>query len=82
MCAPHTSDRGRRDTLASRPLSGLQLFADNLGDLETAVVDVAGADDAEAAGADLPIGKFALCWSIALEIASRFFASGEATRQV
>ena len=68
---------------------------------------VAGADDAEAAGADLPVGttgrprivsqpsrstsngfirtsaagngQFELCWSIALEIASRFFASGEAT---
>ena len=27
-------------------------------------------------------GQFALCWSIALEIASRFFASGEATTEV
>ena len=27
-------------------------------------------------------GQFELCWSIALEIASRFFASGEATPQV
>ena len=26
-------------------------------------------------------GQLALCWSIALEIASRFFASGEATRK-
>ncbi len=89
---------------------GLQLFADRLDDLQAVVLEVAGADDAEAAGADLPVGttgrprivsqpsrstsngfirtsaagngQFELCWSIALEIASRFFASGEATAGV
>ena len=85
----------------------LELFADRLGDLEAVVLEVARADDAEAAGADLAVGndrqaadvsqprrstsngfirtsaagkgQLELCWSIALEIASRFFASGEAT---